>query len=1439
LFEYGGFPPDANYLFLGDYVDRGKQSLETICLLLAYKVSLESRFIGRMADCSCALADASFCRSPSQIKYPENFFLLRGNHECASINRIYGFYDECFPEDNTRVLTDSGFLFLDEIKAKLAKDEKILYACHDQTTGELVYRSGELVEPEGAEHQLLDFTAPEEQHRWAAASGAYGTGLQSELPTSQLSLQVTANHHMYVRSGTDAEFGAAEVIQACDLPDANKTLQFVGASTGGRAHSETDQAALRSLLAAQADVADVNSFLEQYGFWLGGGLVSEQKWTSFFTASAESGSVPSAVEPAKRFAGWARQYCSKEQLRTILAGMQRAQGTASFVTVDSVELRDDLVCVLVDAGLSPQFTHAKSSWRVEWSTVDPTLRSSAIVESKYRGKVWCVTVDHPDHLIVAQRAERHENIVTKTSMPVIVGQCKRRYNIKLWKTFTDCFNCLPIAAIVDEKIFCIAEGTPVELASGVSVPIEQVAPGDEVHGLSSDSRGLSGCRVLANLSRGRRSCVELLFADGRTLTCTPDHRILTSTGEWVRASDLVVGESEVCVGPSYPLRPRVTKSDLRAPSSSFSAAASSAPAVSRSQEEGKRFAGWSEVSVTDLFANAISVDGDERSREKMARDLDDEALPAALIRLAEIAQLGEAARLKHSADHPVMSPSAFCVVGLGEYEPLTVRHAVDVAFHLHGPKHATFTKDANGVSKALPFEILETAFWRASVPSAKVASAVFELVPIVWDDWHTPEIAQALLDVGQSLRVGGVEVQGTGAYSDVARESVRAVLASGAKVVVAFGAHVQQRWAELDEVKGSRSSVQGVSFCQRSSEGQAIWVVESPNPSELGVVDDVVRAVSFAQELGSGSVTAAVRRHQSSEDAGSVRYGVPRELTAIPMLHTKLVGKRDVGERMTYDLTVQNAPNTEPAFTANGVVVHNCVHGGLSPEHTSMDQIRRIPRPTDVPDSGIVCDLLWSDPDKDIEGWGENDRGVSFTFGGDVVAKFLKKHDLDLVCRAHQVVEDGYEFFAKRRLVTIFSAPNYCLAEGTLVTLADGTAVPIESLSTTRATALQSFSSEEQSLTVKKTVAPFLHHQGRKHCVELTLADGRQLICTPDHRIITARGEVQVQHLDHATDRVLVGAQGVARGDLTAKESDFEWNLTELDAALEASWSEDMARMMAVARLCGVVTPAALEAGRLQATGLDAASLTADLAAASVEPVKELELSAALQRQLRAFAEKSVNGLPAFATDAATPTVIVREYLAAKLGASAVAPFLSADAFTAVSVEGASKEEAAALSSLLSQRFGLASKQSDSTLELSNTLAFSQAIGFRHSALKSQSLAIAASFAQQTIIVGAAAIPSAAEFVREIGSRSATADSMPTWSVGIASVREVGERATYDVSVQDTQLFLANGMVVHNCGEFDNAGAMMSVDETLMCSFQILKPAEKKAPAPAGKAAGK
>ncbi|CAH1098937.1 unnamed protein product [Psylliodes chrysocephalus] len=102
-----------------------------------------------------------------------------------------------------------------------------------------------------------------------------------------------------------------------------------------------------------------------------------------------------------------------------------------------------------------------------------------------------------------------------------------------------------------------------------------------------------------------------------------------------------------------------------------------------------------------------------------------------------------------------------------------------------------------------------------------------------------------------------------------------------------------------------------------------------------------------------------------------------------------------------------------------------CCHGGLSPDLLHIGQIRNIKRPIDVPVQGLLCDLLWSDPSPEL-GWTANDRGVSFSFGPDVINKFLRKHDFDLICRGHQVVEDGYEFFAQRKLITIFSAPNYC-----------------------------------------------------------------------------------------------------------------------------------------------------------------------------------------------------------------------------------------------------------------------------------------------------------------------------------------------------------------------------------------------------------------------------
>lgn len=103
-----------------------------------------------------------------------------------------------------------------------------------------------------------------------------------------------------------------------------------------------------------------------------------------------------------------------------------------------------------------------------------------------------------------------------------------------------------------------------------------------------------------------------------------------------------------------------------------------------------------------------------------------------------------------------------------------------------------------------------------------------------------------------------------------------------------------------------------------------------------------------------------------------------------------------------------------------------CVHGGLSPSLSNMNELRSIQRPTDVPDYGLLNDILWSDPADTENEWEDNERGVSYCFNKVAINKFLAKFGFDLVCRAHIVVEDGYEFFNDRTLVTVFSAPNYC-----------------------------------------------------------------------------------------------------------------------------------------------------------------------------------------------------------------------------------------------------------------------------------------------------------------------------------------------------------------------------------------------------------------------------
>jgi diadenosine tetraphosphatase ApaH/serine/threonine PP2A family protein phosphatase len=120
------------------------------------------------------------------------------------------------------------------------------------------------------------------------------------------------------------------------------------------------------------------------------------------------------------------------------------------------------------------------------------------------------------------------------------------------------------------------------------------------------------------------------------------------------------------------------------------------------------------------------------------------------------------------------------------------------------------------------------------------------------------------------------------------------------------------------------------------------------------------------------------------------------------------------------------------AANESGAVL--CVHGGLSPLIDTIDKIRLLDRKQEVPHEGAMCDLLWSDPDE-IDGWGLSPRGAGFLFGADIVKCFNYKNDLSLIARAHQLVMEGFKEMFDSRIVTVWSAPNYCYRCGNVAAI--------------------------------------------------------------------------------------------------------------------------------------------------------------------------------------------------------------------------------------------------------------------------------------------------------------------------------------------------------------------------------------------------------------------
>jgi len=101
-------------------------------------------------------------------------------------------------------------------------------------------------------------------------------------------------------------------------------------------------------------------------------------------------------------------------------------------------------------------------------------------------------------------------------------------------------------------------------------------------------------------------------------------------------------------------------------------------------------------------------------------------------------------------------------------------------------------------------------------------------------------------------------------------------------------------------------------------------------------------------------------------------------------------------------------------------------HGGLfSKDGVKLEDIKKVDRIREPPEEGIMCELLWSDPHPQ-NGRHPSKRGVGVGFGPDVAHRFLDDNGLELLVRSHEMKQNGYEEEAKGRVITIFSAPNYC-----------------------------------------------------------------------------------------------------------------------------------------------------------------------------------------------------------------------------------------------------------------------------------------------------------------------------------------------------------------------------------------------------------------------------
>jgi hypothetical protein len=376
--------------------------------------------------------------------------------------------------------------------------------------------------------------------------------------------------------------------------------------------------------------------------------------------------------------------------------------------------------------------------------------------------------------------------------------------------------------------------------------------------------------------------------------------------------------------------------------------------------------------------------------------------------------------------------------------------------------------------------------------------------------------------------------------------------------------------------------------------------------------------------------------------------------------------------------------------------------------------------------------------------------------------------------------------------------PHYvrCLAAGTPVALADGTARRIETLAPTEAAPLALASSAVAhdgavvSLVESCTAA---YDQGVRECVELTLEDGRAIVCTPDHRVRLASGQwARAEKLPVGEARVAVLAACTPLDEPAADER--EWALAAGELRLSMAGEAPRARALAFARLLGATHAAPSAALLALDADVDVAKALCDAELVSAGDAAlegaDVRVRGALLRALEAARD--------LAALEAAPLAFVREFCAALFGAHGAAPTLERGTLTGVALRATASLDDAALLARLLARCGVATSE---RLAVSDSAAFASRVGFRYCVEKEARLAAAvvALRAAPTRHEQCLAAIGTAAWWRADECADVRAHELPTLALLVVARRAVGACRVFDVSVPAQQAFFANGVAVHNC----------------------------------------